>query len=110
MRKTRFAVLIVALLVGASIMSIRMAALESSALHQYRGGTTEVTLQVTTDPTRVAPKILGTAFAPASFSFIGQALEVDGRYRLRIPVRVFASTRSVDGLLPGQRISVQAKV
>jgi len=110
MRKKRFAVLIVALLVGASIMSIRMAALESSALHQYRGATTEVTLQVTTDPNRVAPKILGTAFAPSSFSFVGQALEVDGRYRLRIPVRVFASTRSVEGLLPGQTISVQAKV
>jgi competence protein ComEC len=91
-------------------MSIRISALHSSAIHQYRNSSTEVTLQVTTDPNKIAPKILGTAFAPTSFSFIGQALEVDNRYRLRIPVRVIASTRSVDGLLPGQKIRVTAKV
>ena len=90
-------------------MSIRIGALQSSALHQYRNSSTDVTLQVTTDPSKVAPKILGTALAPTSFSFIGQAVEVD-KYRLRIPVRVIASTRSVDGLLPGQKIRVSAKV
>ena len=92
------------------IMSIRIAALESSAIQKYRNRSTEVIVQVTTDPTRVAPKILGTSFAPTSFSFIGQALMVDNRYQLRIPVRVIASTRSVDGLLPGQKIRVSAKV
>ena len=92
------------------IMSIRVAALESSAIQKYRNRSTEVLLQITTDPTRVVPKIMGTAFAPTSFSFIGQAIEVDQRYRLRIPVRVIASTRSVDGLLPGQTIRVSAKV
>jgi competence protein ComEC len=110
MRKKRFAVLIVALLLGASVMSIRMSALQSSAIHQYRTTTTQIELQVTTDPNRVAPKIMGTAFAPTPFSFIGQALLVDSRYKLRIPVRVIASTRSVDGLLPGQKIRVSAKV
>ena len=92
------------------IMSIRVAALESSAIQKYRNRSTEVLLQITTDPTRVAQKIMGTAFAPTSFSFISQAIEVDQRYRLRIPVRVIASTRSVDGLLPGQTIRVSAKV
>ena len=92
------------------IMSIRIAALESSAIQNYRNRSTDVIVQITTDPTRVAPKIIGTAFAPTSFSFIGQALQVDSRYRLRIPVRVIASTRSVDGLLPGQLIRVTAKV
>ena len=92
------------------VMSIRIAALESSAIQKYRNSSTEVLLQITTDPARVAPKIMGTAFAPTSFSFIGQALEVDRRYRLRIPVRVIASTHSVDGLLPGQTIRVSAKV
>jgi len=110
MRKKRFAVLIVALLLGASVMSIRMSALQSSAINQYRNTTTQIELQVTTDPNRVAPKIMGTAFAPTSFSFIGQALLVDSRYKLRIPVRVIASTGSVDGLLPGQKIRVSAKV
>jgi competence protein ComEC len=108
--KKRIAVLIIAISLGAMIMSIRIAALESSAIQKYRNRTSEVLLQITTDPTRVAPKIIGTAFAPTSFSFIGQALQVDSRYRLRIPVRVIASTRSVDGLLPGQLIRVSAKV
>ena len=108
--KKRFIVLIIALLVGASVMSIRIGALQSSAIHHYRNSSTEVIVQVTTDPARVAPKILGTAFAPTSFSFIGQAVEVDKRFKLRIPVRVIASTRTVDGLLPGQRIRVKAKV
>jgi competence protein ComEC len=108
--KKRIAVLIIAISLGAMIMSIRVAALESSAIQKYRNRSTEVLLQITTDPTRVAPKIMGTAFAPTSFSFIGQAIEVDQRYRLRIPVRVIASTRSVDGLLPGQTIRVSAKV
>jgi competence protein ComEC len=108
--KKRIAVLIIAISLGAMIMSIRIAALESSAIQKYRNRTSEVLLQITTDPTRVAPKIIGTAFAPTSFSFIGQALQVDSRYRLRIPVRVIASTQSVDGLLPGQLIRVSAKV
>jgi competence protein ComEC len=108
--KKRLAVLVIAIALGAMIMSIRVAALESSAILKYRNTSTDILLQITTDPTRVAPKIIGTAFAPISFSFIGQALEVDHRYRLRIPVRVIASTRSVDGLLPGQTIRVSAKV
>ena len=91
-------------------MSIRIAALESSAIQNYLNRTTSVVLQVTTDPNRVAPKIIGTAFAPTSFSFIAQALELDHRYRLRVPVRVIASNRSVEGLLPGQKIAVDAKV
>jgi competence protein ComEC len=91
-------------------MSIRIGALQSSAIHQYRNSQTDLVVQVTTDPIRVAPKILGTAFAPTSFSFIGQAVEVDSQYKMRIPVRVIASTRSVDGLLPGQKIRMTAKV
>lgn len=108
--KKRFIVLIVALLVGASVMSIRIGALQSSAINEYRNSQADLVLQVTTDPVKVAPKILGTAFAPTSFSFIGQAVEVDGQYKMRIPVRVIASTRSVDGLLPGQKIRIKAKV
>ena len=91
-------------------MSIRIAALESSAITHFHNSSARVVIQVTTDPTRVAPKIMGTAFAPTSFSFIGQALEVNEKYRLRVPVRVMASTRSVAGLLPGQKIEVDAKV
>ena len=108
--KRRLAILLVALVLGATIMSLRIAALQSSAITKYQGSITIVELQVTTDPDRVAPKVLGTSFATTSFSFIGQALLVDEIYRMRIPVRVIVSNRSVEGLLPGQKIRVQAKV
>ncbi len=109
-QKKRFLVLVIAVLVGASVMSIRISALQSSAIYHYRNTSTDVVVQVTTDPTKVAPRIMGTAFAPTSFSFIGQALEVNKEFTLRIPVRVIAATRSVDGLLPGQKIRISAKV
>jgi len=91
-------------------MSLRIAALENSVLSDYYNSTTSVQLQVTTDPTKVAPKIMGTAFAPRSYSFLAQALKVDHRYHLRIPVRVIAATKSVAQLLPGQKIEVTARV
>ena len=109
-KKKSFAVLIIAILLGATIMSIRIAALHTSAITKYTGSVTSVELQVTTDPNQVAPKVLGTFFAATSFSFLGQALFVDDKYRMRIPVRVIVSNKSVEGLLPGQRIRVQAKV
>jgi competence protein ComEC len=109
-RKKRFIVLIIALLFGASVMSIRIAALESSVITEYRNTSVDVLLHVTTDPTRRSPTILGTSFAPTSFSFIAQAIELDHRFTLRIPVRVIAATRTVNGLLPGQKIRVKAKV
>ena len=109
-KKKSFAVLVIAILLGATIMSIRIAALHTSAITKYTGSVTSVELQVTTDPNQVAPKVLGTSFAATSFSFLGQALFVDDKYRMRIPVRVIVSNKSVEGLLPGQRIRVQAKV
>ena len=108
--KRRLAVLLIAIVLGATIMSIRIAALDSSAINQFRGAITSVELQVTTDPNRVVPKVFGSSFAPISYSFMGQALRVDDRYSMRSPVRVIVSNRSVEGLLPGQKIRVQAKV
>jgi competence protein ComEC len=109
LRKT-LSVLVLAILLGSMIMSIRIAALDSSALSDFNDQRASVVVQVTTDPSRIAPKVFGTAMAPATFSFMGQALLINDTYSLRIPVRVIASTRSVDGLLPGQKILVQAKV
>jgi hypothetical protein len=108
--KRRLAVLLIAIVLGATIMSIRIAALDSSAINQFRGAITCVELQVTTDPNRVVPKVFGSSFAPISYSFMGQALRVDDRYSMRIPVRVIISNKSVESLLPGQKIRVQAKV
>ena len=108
--KRRLAVLLIAIVLGATIMSIRIAALDSSAINQFRGAITSVELQVTTDPNRVVPKVFGSSFAPITYSFMGQVLRVDDRYSMRIPVRVIVSNRGVETLLPGQKIRVQAKV
>jgi competence protein ComEC len=91
-------------------MSLRLTALSSSAIKEYRGQSVEIILQVATDPVRVRPKVFGDNFAPKSFSFLGQALLINQKERMRIPVRVIAATESVQGLLPGQKIAVQAKV
>ena len=108
--KRRLAVLLIAIVLGATIMSIRIAALDSSAINQFQDTVTTVELQVTTDPNRVVPKVFGSSFAPISYSFMGQAFRVDDRYSMRIPVRVIVSNKSVETLLPGQKIRVQAKV
>lgn len=108
--KRRLAVLLIAIVLGATIMSIRLAALDSSAINQFQGAVTTVELQVTTDPNRVVPKVFGSSFAPITYSFMGQAFRVDDRYLMRIPVRVIVSNKSVESLLPGQKIRVQAKV
>jgi len=108
--KRRLAVLLIAIVLGATIMSIRIAALDSSAINQFQDTVTTVELQVTTDPNRVVPKVFGSSFAPITYSFMGQALRVDDRYSMRIPVRVIVSNRGVETLLPGQKIRVQAKV
>ncbi len=108
--RKKFLVLIVAALLGATIMSIRIAALESSAIADYQGEQTSIELQVTTDPAKIAPRVFGDFMAPTSYSFLGQATLVDNRYRLRIPIRVIASTDRVQGLLPGQKIRVDGKV
>ena len=91
-------------------MSIRVAALESSAIAEYRGQSTTIELQITTDPAKMAPRVFGDFMAATSYSFLGQATLLDNRYSLRIPIRVIASTKSVKGLLPGQKIRVAGKV
>ena len=91
-------------------MSIRVAALESSAIAEFRGQSASIELQVTTDPAKMAPRVFGDFMAATSYSFLGQATLLDDRYKLRIPIRVIASTQSVKGLLPGQKIRVEGKV
>ncbi len=100
----------IAVLVGSTIMSIRVTALESSAITEFRGQGTTIELQVTTDPAKMAPRVFGDFMAATSYSFLGQATLLDNRYKLRIPIRVIASTKSVEGLLPGQKIRVEGKV
>jgi len=109
-KRQKFLVLVIAVLLGSTIMSIRVAALESSAISEFGGQSTSIELQVTTDPAKMAPRVFGDFMAATSYSFLGQATLLDNRYKLRIPIRVIASTQSVKGLLPGQKIRVEGKV
>ncbi|MFZ9100257.1 MAG: ComEC/Rec2 family competence protein [Candidatus Planktophila sp.] len=109
-KKKNFAVLLIALVIGSLVMSLRLAALSTSSVQEYKGQRVEIVLQVATDPVRVQRKVIGDYFAPTSFSFLAQALVINQKERMRIPVRVIAATQSVQGLLPGQNIAVQAQV
>lgn len=109
-KRQKFLVLVIAVLLGSTIMSIRVAALESSAISEFRGQSASIELQVTTDPAKMAPRVFGDFMAATRYSFLGQATLLNNRYKLRIPIRVIASTQSVKGLLPGQKIRVEGKV
>lgn len=109
-RTKKLRIIFLALLLGAAMISLRLAALESTQLQSYLGQKIDLVVEVTTDPVRVAPKVFGDNFAPVTYSLMAQALEIDKRYKLRIPVRVMASTETLQGILPGQEITFRAKI
>ena len=120
-KKTLVVVLASALLLGASMMSLRQASLEKSAVREFLGKSAAVQMQVITDPNLTKPKVFGSTLAPASFSFLATALTIgaeDPQFHLRVPVRVIAQDPSVASLLPGQiftavgsvRLSKEARV
>ena len=101
-RKARFLVFIVAILVGATAMSIRQASLEHSAIAQYFDSQIDFTAQVITDPNQTSS---------GKFSFTARLLAFDinaEHFALCVPVRII-SQHSVE-LLPGQTIAATARV
>ena len=101
-RKARLLVFIVAILVGATAMSIRQASLENSAIAQHFDSQIDFTAQVMTDPNQTSS---------GKFSFTARLLtfEIDAdHFALRVPVRII-SQHSVE-LLPGQTIKATARV
>jgi competence protein ComEC len=101
-KKFRLTVLVVAIFVGATAMSLRQASLESSAIQKYFGTTVQFSGQVRTDPSK-------TATGNYSFIISLDAFQIDKQnFQLRVPVRIIASRQLV--ALPGQRISGTARV
>jgi competence protein ComEC len=101
-RKARLLVFIVAILVGATAMSIRQASLENSAIAQHFDSQIDFTAQVMTDPNQTSS---------GKFSFTARLLAfgIDAdHFSLRVPVRII-SQHSVE-LLPGQTIKATARV
>ena len=101
-KKSRLLVVIVAILIGATAMSIRQSSLESSEIAHHFNTSIEFTAQIITDP---------MVTSTGKYSFTARMLNFTtgkNSYRLRVPVRVIART-SLDAL-PGQMISGRARV
>jgi len=110
-KKRRALVIIIALLLGSTIMSFRAQALTQTILMQYLGSEVQITAQVITDPNQTAPKVSGRNYVASSWSFLASAIELKstaGTYRLKIPIRVMSPAKNIAGLLPGQTISGKA--
>ena len=107
-KKQRALVLVIALLLGSTIMSFRAQALTQTILTQYLGSEVQITAKLITDPNRTAPKVSGRNFVASNWSFLASAIELKssaGTYRLKIPIRVMSPAKNLSGLLPGQVIS-----
>jgi competence protein ComEC len=101
-RKARFLVFIVAILIGATAMSIRQASLENSAIAQHFDSQITFTAQVMTDPSQ-------TSTGMYSFTARLLAFEInDEQFTLRVPVRIIAKDHIQ--FLPGQSIGATARV
>jgi competence protein ComEC len=110
-KKKRALVVIIALLLGSTIMSFRAQALTQTVLTQYLGSEVQITAQVITDPNRTTPKVSGRNYVASNWSFLASAIELKssaGTYRLKIPTRVMSPAKNLVGLLPGQTISGRA--
>jgi competence protein ComEC len=103
-RKFRFSVIIFALLLGSTVMSIRQASLASSQISRFFMQSATITAEVVTDPSKTNT---------GSYSFIARAVLVNNssiHYKLRVPIRVMTSKQSITTLLPGQRFSAQGRI
>ena len=112
-RKRRLIVLVAALALGSSVMSLRQQSLHSSAIANYFNQSAQVQLRITTDPHLTTKRVSGRNFLPPSFSALATLIAFEGAngtYKLRVPVRVIMSDLSAKSLLPGQRISMAARV
>jgi competence protein ComEC len=102
LKKSRLLVIVVAILIGATAMSIRQASLEKSEIAQHVNTTIKFTAQAVTDPSKTST---------GKYSLIARLLnfEQDGKsYFLRVPVRVI--TKNTLDILPGQKINGNARV
>ena len=91
-----------AILIGATAMSIRQASLENSAIAQHFDSQINFTAQVMTDPSQ-------TSTGMYSFTARLLAFEInDEQFTLRVPVRIIAKDHV--HFLPGQSIGATARV
>ena len=92
---------------GAALLSLRQESLLTNIVHKKIGTVVQMRAQVVSDPHRMKARVYGSTKAAPTFSFLARALEIDGRFRTRIPIRVITSH---GGFLPGQIISGQMRI
>ena len=101
-KKSRLLVVVVAILVGATAMSIRQSSLENSEIAQHFNSSIKFSAQIITDP-------METSTGKYSFTARLTEFTVDASlHHLRVPVRVIA--RKPLMALPGQMITADARV
>jgi len=101
-RKVRFLVFVIAILVGATAMSIRQASLENSEIAAHFDSQVDFTAQIITDPNQTSS---------GKYSFTARLLnfQVDHKnFTVRVPIRIISDQKIET--LPGQKISATARV
>ena len=101
-RKRSAIVLILALLLGSTLMSMRLISLSQSALSHRIGEEFTLEARVRTDPLPTSRRVIGRNFAEPSSSFLAST-----RYG---PIRVIATQERMVKILPGQRISITGTI
>ena len=94
-------------------MSFRQQSLQSSAISDYFNQSTQAEVVLTTDPHLTSKRVSGRNFLPPSYSALATLLRFESEnktYKLRVPVRVILSDLSAKALLPGQHLSIKARV
>jgi competence protein ComEC len=101
-KKSRLLVVVIAIFVGATAMSIRQSSLERSEIAHHFNSSIDFSAQIITDP---------MATSTGKYSFTARLIEftVDRKvFHLRVPVRVIS--RNPSNVLPGQMIAGNARV
>ena len=100
-QKKRVTVLLLALMVGATAMSMRQVSIKNSAINDFLDQKIKFVAQVKTDPSKTSN---------GNYSFTARLLNLtaDGKnYSLHTPIRVMSKKRI--NLLPGQQIRAKAR-
>jgi competence protein ComEC len=106
----RALLLIAAIILGATLMSLRQSSLEASILRDLYGKSFVVTAVLTTDAHALAPRVMGDSLAEQSYSALIRVIGlVDGEknYALRSPARLISTDAAIKELLPGQKLQLR---
>lgn len=101
-KNSRALVLISAVLLGSTLMSLRQYSIATSEIRNHFGEEFTVEARLRTDPVATRPKVSGRNFVARRYTFLAAT-----SYG---PIRVIAPRTSADGLLPGQKISITGQL